>query len=95
MELPVLEKFNIKHINMTQENNKPALTYQEAHALALTVEWEVLTCDEGEECWCRMINTKEKIIDENNDEIYIIPSGCLATEYAEHFVELHNQSLKN
>lgn len=74
-------------------NEKSNLSYAEAHALSLTVEWEVRTCDEGEKCWCRIISPREKIIDENDDEIYIIPSGCIPAIHAEHIVELHNKSL--
>lgn len=70
------------------------LSYQEVQALSLTVEWKTSTCSQGEECWCRIIEPTEKIIDKDGEEIYIARSGSIDTIYAEHIVDLHNNSLK-
>ena len=77
---------------MTKENTS-GLTYAEAKALSLTVKWKIGTCTQGEQCWCRTIEPTEKITDQNDEEIYIVGSGCMTTDCAEHIVALHNKSL--
>ena len=73
--------------------NTSKLTYSQAQKLSLKVEWKVGNCLQ-KHCWCRPIHTKEKIEDENGEEIRIIGSGTISTELAEHIVKLHNASLK-
>jgi len=75
------------------ENN---LTYSEAMALALQKPWKLTLCEEGdkgEKCWCRMVEPEERIEDKDGNEIYIVGSGRIPKEFAEHFVKLHNESL--
>lgn len=72
------------------ENN---LTYKEAMALALEKPWKLTPCETGDECWCRMVEPAERIEDKDGNEIYIVGSGRIPKEFAEHFVKLHNDSL--
>lgn len=76
------------------------MTHEEATAKSMTVRWKTSTCLSGEECWCRIIEPEEPIFytattlpDGDDEELYIAGSGCVPTEYAEHIVKLHNQSL--
>jgi len=71
------------------------MTYDEAVAFSLTVTWKTSFCNEGEKCWCRIIEPVEEIKDKDNNDIYIAASGCIPTEYAVHLVKLHNQYLLN
>ncbi len=70
------------------------MTYKEAQELSMKVEWKTSTCNQGSECWCRIIEPKEEIKDKDGNEIYIAGSGCISESYAEHIVKLHNHSLK-
>jgi len=70
------------------------MTYKEAQEHSLKVEWKTTICQSGEQCWCRIIEPKEKIEDSDGEEIYITPSGNVSRIHAEHIVELHNKSLK-
>jgi len=70
------------------------MNYQEAMQHALKVDWKVSLCHEGKECWCRVIEPKEKIISSEDEEIYIVGSGSISKEHAEHIVNVHNCSLK-
>ena len=69
------------------------MTYEQAQQKALTVEWKTTPCLQGEECWCRIIEPKEKIIFDEDEEYYIVGSGSIPKLEAEHLVELHNKSL--
>jgi len=70
------------------------MTYEEAQQKALTVEWITSICNQGESCWCRVIEPKEPIIwGQNNEEYYIVSSGSIPQLEAEHLVELHNKNL--
>jgi len=70
------------------------MTYEEAQQKALTVEWVASTCNQGESCWCRIIEPKIPIIyGRDNEEYYIAGSGSIPQFEAEHLVELHNKSL--
>lgn len=71
------------------------MTYEEATQYSLTVKWKTSTCSEGARCWCRMIEPEEEIKDNKGNEIYIVGSGCVPKDYAEHIVKLHNASLNN
>lgn len=69
------------------------MNYEEATKHAMTVRWKTAECGTPD-CWCRMILTEEPVIYEHNgseDEIYIIGSGAVPKDYAEHIVKLHNQ----
>jgi len=70
------------------------MTYYEAIKYANTVKWKVITCSAGKDCWCRMIVPKDKLFDDNNNEIYIVNSGFMCKEHAKHIVKLHNKNLK-
>ena len=70
------------------------MDYKQAVDYSLKVEWKTTPCSKGENCWCRVIEPKKEIKDDNGNEIYIAGSGCVPKKYAEHIVELHNKSLK-
>lgn len=70
------------------------MDYKEAQEYSLTKEWKISLCNQGKDCWCRMIEPKEEIVDDDGNEIFIAPSGSISKLYAEHIVELHNKSLK-
>lgn len=71
------------------------MTYDEAMLYPLTVPWKVSLCNQGESCWCRIIEPVEEIKDKDDNDIYIAASGCVPTVYAEYLVQLHNQHLAN
>lgn len=79
-------------MDMTEDSN---LTYDEAVQLSLTVNWKVSPCNQGDSCWCRIIEPVEEIKDKDGEDIYIAASGCIPTVYAEYLVQLHNQHLTN
>lgn len=66
------------------------MTFDEATAYSLTIPWKVSLCDQGEKCWCRIIEPVEELKDVDGEDIYIAASGCIPTVYAEHIVKLHN-----
>jgi hypothetical protein len=73
------------------------MTHQEAKKKAFTVKWQIGTCSQGEECWCRTISPEEPITfksGEIEEEYYIIGSGEINKETAEYIVKLHNQTIK-
>ena len=70
------------------------MNYQEAISYSLSVRWKTTPCPTGKECWCRIIEPEEKIIDDKDNEIYIVGAGMISKEYAEHIVQLHNASIK-
>jgi len=69
------------------------MEYEEAIEYSITVKWKTSYCSEGRNCWCRIIEPIEKIQDKDDNEIYIVGSGCIPKEYAEHLVKIHNESL--
>ena len=88
--------------NLNEEQNsalhktdvsRSLLSYEEATALCMKSKWKVTTCNSGEQCWCRLIVPETEIQDKDGNEIYIAGSGCVPKVYAEHIVQLHNQSL--
>jgi hypothetical protein len=92
----MLEK-GLKRISIFFENinlNRVVMTYDEAEELALTVRWKTSVCNQGEKCWCRMIEPEEQITDDDGNEIFIVHSACVPKTYAEHIVQLHNKSLE-
>ncbi len=63
-------------------------------------KWETKKCERIDgDCWCRAIFPKKKLmINYGNDEleeVYIIPSGCVDKDVAEYIVKLHNKELNN
>lgn len=70
------------------------MNYTEAKNKALKTKWKIGTCNQGENCWCRMILPEFEIKDDDDNEIYIATSGTLNKEFAEHIVNLHNKSLE-
>ena len=69
------------------------MNYKEAVEYSLTVKWKITLCPSGKKCWCRIIEPEQEIKDDDGNEIYIIGSGCISKDYAEHIVKLHNDSL--
>jgi hypothetical protein len=80
------------------------MTYKKAKQELYKRPWKAVTCSQGETCWCRIIETVEPIEYQVNkseeDEItfdlisQVIPMGAIDTEFAEHVVKLHNESLE-
>ena len=68
---------------------------QESQPKELCVEWKVSTCSQGVQCWCRMVEPKEKIIDIDGNDVYIIGSGNISEIHANYIVNLHNNALQN
>lgn len=72
------------------------MTFLEARDKSLQVEWEVLPCPQGEDCWCRIVAPKTPLrytehgISEN---YFIVTSAQIDTATAEHIVKLHNESI--
>jgi hypothetical protein len=71
------------------------MNYKEGIEKSLTVKWKVSLCQNGKGCWCRIIEPKSEIKVGKDEKIYIVNSGSLPKEHAEHIVKLHNKSLKN
>ena len=59
----------------------------------LNVAWKAVECNQGKECWCRLIMTVDAPDDDDLDYC-ISPSGNLNKVVAEHIVKLHNKSLE-
>lgn len=70
------------------------MTYEQAEQTVLSMKWVTKTCNQGEKCWCRMVTTEEPVFYNEDEQYYISRSGELNQAMAEHFVELHNNSLK-
>ncbi len=72
------------------------MNFEEAKKLSLEVEWKTTPCNSGEKCWCRIIEPVVPILyDDEIEEIYIVHSGSISEEYAEHIVKLHNEFVKS
>lgn len=71
------------------------MNYEDLLKKSLKVEWKVSLCPSGLECWCRVIEPKEPLIDNEENEFYIVGSGSIPKEHAEHIVKLHNEKIKN
>jgi hypothetical protein len=72
------------------------MNYAEAKKVGLGVRWKVEMCSQGEACWCRGIIPETPITYTDGDfeeELYIVGTGELDIDTAEHIVRLHNQSL--
>ena len=68
------------------------MTYKQAQEHSLTVPWRTFECSTPD-CWCRGVGPVDPIEDEDGNDVFIIPSGVVTKECAEHIVELHNKSL--
>jgi hypothetical protein len=70
------------------------MTYQEAINESLTLKWKVGTCSQGEECWCRTITCDPPLMYEEvgDEEFYVVGSGQIMKEVAEHIVNIHNKT---
>lgn len=98
-KLSEVKENTAKSKDVIDKNNTIPTTYEEAMELCLTVPWKITKCNQGESCWCRMIEPVEEIkymsaISEDTETIYIARSGSLEKKIAEHMVKLHNDSLK-
>lgn len=71
---------------------KSKLTYNQAEEKMLTVEWKTSPCGQ-DNCWCRIIEPKEPIISEDDEQHYVAAAGSLTKEVAEYLVELHNKKI--
>ena len=73
------------------------MKFEEAEQIALTIKWQIGTCNQGERCWCRTIKPIEPILfdDGGQDEYWIVESGELHKNIAEYFVQLHNEKIVN
>jgi hypothetical protein len=71
------------------------MTYYNLQKLSLKKRWKISLCNQGESCWCRIIEPEEKMVDDSGNEIYVAGSGEISKIYAEHIVKLHNKNLKN
>ncbi len=70
------------------------MKFEEAEQKALTIKWQIGTCNQGERCWCRTIKPIEPILfddRDSQDEYWIVGTGELHKEIAEYFVQLHNE----
>jgi hypothetical protein len=74
-------------------NNKKIIKYQEAIEKSFKVKWQIGTCPQGEECWCRTIKPIEPILyeDGGDAEYYVVGMAEMNKETAEYFVKLHNE----
>ena len=89
-----MEKQNLnENKNSVLDGTDSLLTYDERVKLSLKTKWKITTCRAGEVCQCRLIVPETEIYDKDGNEIYIVGSGCMPKEYAEHVVKLHNESL--
>lgn len=68
------------------------MTYEEALAMALVVPWKVYSCG-AEGCWCGLIGPQVPLVDDDDNEVWVVTAGSMRKEYAEHIVKLHNESL--
>jgi len=72
------------------------MTYQEAKLKSLTVKWKVVTCVQGEQCWCRGVECDPPILfmdGDTEESFYPIQGGKVLKDIVEHIVRLHNKSL--
>ena len=78
---------------LEEEREKLKTQYIKKMKNILEVKWKVSECGNSD-CWCRIIEPEEKIIDENKFEVTVIDAGSINKEIADHIVKLHNDSLK-
>lgn len=60
----------------------------------INYRWKVTLCNQGEDCWCRLIETEQKVIYRGGTNVFVIPNGSLSKAEAEHIVEIHNAWLE-
>jgi hypothetical protein len=80
------------------------MTRKEATEELYKRPWKAVTCNQGESCWCRIIQTVEPIEYEfptrEDDEVRfdtldeIVPMGAIDKDFAEYVVTLHNSFLE-
>jgi len=68
------------------------MNYLEARMKALTVPWKTVPCGTPN-CWCLMIYPDSSIFFDDEEEYYIIGSGGVHSEIANHIVACHNNML--
>lgn len=59
------------------------------------IEWKVVDCPTGPECWCKMIVTPEYDPEVQSDESIVFGSAAIPKDLAYYITELHNNKLKN
>lgn len=82
---------------------KREMEYSEAIKESFKKPWKVVLCDEGEKCWCRMIELKQpiKFTTPALDGVFehelrtIISQGAIDEETAKYLVNLHNLQFNN
>jgi hypothetical protein len=60
----------------------------------LDVRWKTVICNAGEKCWCRCVVPEHPVVYDNGMEAFIVGSGELCKELAEHVTALHNAWLE-
>lgn len=74
------------------------MNYSQAIKKSLLVEWEIGTCPQGDQCWCRIIKPIIPIFFKDGDceeEYHILRGGELHKEIVEHIINLHNQNIRS
>ena len=74
------------------------MTYTEAQQRSFSVRWKIVTCSQGEKCWCRAIKCEKLIMyqedeSEDEDEYFVVRYGEMNKDHAEYFVKLHNDRI--
>ena len=60
----------------------------------IEAKWKIEPCFAGDKCWCRTIVPTEKMYYNTKgepDEMYVIGTGVIGKEMAQHIVSTHNQ----
>lgn len=74
------------------------MTYEEAIEKAVYVKWKIDTCDQGEQCWCRIIKCEEPMMYKEHEgdyeqEYYVVGPGQVHKETIGHIVVIHNEKI--
>lgn len=77
------------------------MNYEEATEHSFKVPWKTVECRQTEGCWCKGVWPVDPIefswdhVDgEHFEEFNIVDFAVLPAEYAEYFVKLHNEKIK-
>ena len=80
--------------NKNKKTNRTGETFSMKNQKDLNnVRWKVVECD-TKNCWCACIYPEVTIKDEEGDKRFIVGSGCIPKENAEHIVNIHNDFIK-
>jgi|LakMenEpi03Aug12_release.lakeMendotaPanAssembly.Ray.scaffolds.fasta_scaffold652304_2 hypothetical protein len=67
------------------------MTYEETKLKLLTLPWKRVKCTQ-ETCWCAGITT-EQPVEFEDDELYVVRTGSMYKEVADHIIKIHNETL--